>query len=67
MSSKTEIRTLLLRCDDSRIMGADSIPSFVLRECETILTPVVQQLFDWVTKQLHLAFLMKDIVNYALT
>ena len=34
--SETEIRTLLLRCDDSSSMGADNIPSFVLRECATI-------------------------------
>ena len=48
--SETEIRTLLLRCDDSSSMGADNIPSFVLRECATILSPAVQQLFYWVTK-----------------
>ena len=48
--SETEIRTLLLRCDDSCSMGADKIPSFVLRECATILSPAVQHLFYWVTK-----------------
>ena len=31
-------------------MGAEKIPSFVFREFETILSPAVQQLFYWVTK-----------------
>ena len=31
-------------------MGAHNIPSFVFRECATILSPAVQQLFYWVTK-----------------
>ena len=47
--SETEIRTLLLRCDDSSSMGADNIPSFVLREYATILYLAVQQLFYCVT------------------
>ena len=48
--SETETRTLILRCDDSSSMGSDNIPSFVLREFATILSPAVQQLFYWVTK-----------------
>ena len=39
-----------MRCEDSSSMGADNIPSFVLRECATILSLAVQQLFYWVTK-----------------
>ena len=48
--SETEIRTLLLRCDEPSSMGADNIPSFVLRECATVSSPAVQQLFHWITK-----------------
>ena len=47
---ETEIRTLLLRRNDSSSMSADNIPSFVLRGCATILCPAVQQLFYWGTK-----------------
>ena len=47
--SETEMKILLLRFDDSCSMGADNIPSFVLRDCATILSPAVQQLFYWVT------------------
>ena len=32
-------------------MGADKIPSFVLRECAIFLSPAVQQLFYWFTKK----------------
>ena len=39
-----------MRCDDSCSMGADNIPSFVLRECAAVLSPAVQQLFYWVNK-----------------
>ena len=57
--SETEIRTLLLRSDDSCSVGTDNIPSFVLRECATILSPAVQQLFYWVTKNCTWPFLWK--------
>ena len=59
---ETEIRTLLLRCDDSSSTGADNIPSFVLRECATILSPAVQQHFLLGYQKLHLTFFMEDIV-----
>ena len=57
--SKTEIRILLLRSDDSCSMGAENVPSFVLRECETFLSPAVQHLFYWVTKNCPWASLWK--------
>ena len=49
MFFETEIRTLLLRCNDSSSMSAGNISSFVLRGCATILCPAVQQLFYWGT------------------
>ena len=48
--SETEIRTLLLRCDDSCSTGADNFPSIALRECATFLSPAVQQLFTGLPK-----------------
>ena len=65
--SETEIANLLLHCDDLCSMGADNISSFVLRECATILSLAVQQLFYLVTKKLHLIFFVENIVYYALT
>ena len=59
---ETEIRTLVLRCDDSSSMGADNIPSFVHRECATILSPAVRQLFLLGYQKLHVTFFMEDIV-----
>ena len=45
MFPETERRALLLCCDYFSYMGADNFPSFVLRECATILSPAVQQRF----------------------
>ena len=43
---------IFLRCDDSSSMDADNMPSFILRECMTIFSPTIQQLFYWFTKNL---------------
>ena len=45
-----EIHDALLSCDDSTSTGSDQIPSFVLRSCANILTPVICSRFSWVLR-----------------
>ena len=43
-----DVELLLRKCDDSLSSGPDNIPSFVLRQCSTILAPAVYSLFQQV-------------------